>query len=111
LRAPAKLEILARYRISFQEILAKPKVGVCPNISFFFEILSAGLLPVMTNPRYSKIAVSQSQIVSQSGLAQPHSSHPLLTSIHPMTNTGHQNPHVPLPMTNIGHRERYIGFL
>jgi hypothetical protein len=28
LRAPAKLEILARYRISFQEILAKPKVGV-----------------------------------------------------------------------------------
>ncbi|PLW05670.1 hypothetical protein PCANC_28376 [Puccinia coronata f. sp. avenae] len=28
LRGPAKLEILARYRISFQEILAKPKVGV-----------------------------------------------------------------------------------
>jgi hypothetical protein len=28
LRAPAKLEILARYSISFLEILAKPKVGV-----------------------------------------------------------------------------------
>ncbi|PLW46756.1 hypothetical protein PCANC_09596 [Puccinia coronata f. sp. avenae] len=32
LRAPEKLEILARYRISFQEILAKPKLyGVSGN--------------------------------------------------------------------------------
>jgi hypothetical protein len=78
-----------------------------PDILFFvFEIISAGLLPIMTNPRYSKL-----QILSQSGLAQPHSSHPLLTSAHPMTNTGHQDPHVPLPITNIGHWERYIRFL
>jgi hypothetical protein len=40
------------------------------NILFFFEILYAGLLPIMTNPRYSKFAVSQLQIVSRR--AWPH---------------------------------------
>ncbi|PLW19727.1 hypothetical protein PCANC_07650 [Puccinia coronata f. sp. avenae] len=55
-------DIVSRFRRYWQN---QKSVFGSPNISFFFEILSAGLLPIMTDPRYSKFAVSQSQIVSR----------------------------------------------
>jgi hypothetical protein len=64
-----------------------------PNISFFFEILFARLLPISTNPRYSKFAVSQSQIVSgfwpqtTDGLITPLAHHSPPTHHSPLTVT------------------------